>query len=91
MASTVRVLAIDGEMTLSRAAELKAQVVEALSGGQPIQLDLAAVSEIDTAGVQLLLLARQLAEQQGLTLAWGPPNPVVDEALRFLRLEEVRA
>ncbi|CAD5374662.1 Anti-sigma-factor antagonist (STAS) domain protein [Rubrivivax sp. A210] len=58
---------IEGEMTIFRAAEL-AQALQA--GPPPAELDLSGVTEIDCAGLQLLLLAKKkaLADKRALSL-----------------------
>lgn len=59
------VLRIEGECTIYRAAELKQSVLAALEQSEAsINIDLSAVSEIDTAGIQLLLLAKKTATLQ---------------------------
>jgi len=69
------VLRIEGDMTIYRAAELKQTLLAALDGGLPLVLDLSAVSELDTSGVQLLMLAKHHAQQsrQGLILLGHSP------------------
>jgi anti-sigma B factor antagonist len=50
---------VAGPMTIHNAMELKCQFMEALSVSQHLQLDLATVTEIDAAGLQLLIMAKQ--------------------------------
>jgi anti-anti-sigma factor len=66
--SAVQELAIDGELSIYRAAELRQWFDSSLQPGGAVQIDLAEVSEIDTAGAQLLIAARRLAQQRGCTL-----------------------
>jgi anti-anti-sigma factor len=61
-ASTLR---IEGEMSIYRAAEFKAVLLDALAQSNELEIDLSAVSEIDSAGVQLLVLAKKTAQAQG--------------------------
>ena len=56
-ASTV--LTIEGDMNIYRAAELKQLLVTAAENATVVHVDLCDVTELDSAGVQLLLLARQ--------------------------------
>lgn len=51
----------EGEMTIYNAAALKATLQDALHKNKEIEIDLSKVSEIDTAGLQLLLLAHRAA------------------------------
>ena len=67
-------LALAGEMTIGRAAELKQSILTSLdrasgsAAGGALHLDLGGVTELDTAGVQLLLLARALADARACAL-----------------------
>ena len=61
-------LRIDGEMTVACAANLRDEILAALSSrdGAEIEVDLSGVSEIDSAGLQLMLqlkLTRMSAEE----------------------------
>jgi len=76
--SAATVLALDGELTIYRAAELRDLLTGALAGlgeGAALELNLAEVSELDSAGVQLLMAARKtaLASQRELRLVGHSP------------------
>ena len=58
---TTRQVRIDGELTIYRADEIKSLLLEALAEPGDLELDLSGVSEIDTAGLQLLMLAKKTA------------------------------
>ena len=60
---------IDGEATLSTAAVLKALLVEWLAAGKDLELDLAAVEEIDIAALQLLWAVPREAARMGVQLS----------------------
>ena len=80
-------LALEGEMTIRRAAELKPLLQPALAHPGGVRLDLAAVSEIDTTGLQLLLATKQAVQ------ADGRPFVLTDSSLKYYRdstAEEVR-
>jgi anti-anti-sigma factor len=47
---------IEGEMTIFTAAELKEELIDNLGNCSDIEIDLSRVSEMDTSGLQLLLL-----------------------------------
>lgn len=55
---------IDDEMTIYTAAEHKQTLLAHLEDCQEMELDLASVSEMDSAGLQVLLLTKQHAESQ---------------------------
>lgn len=76
-------LRIEGELTIFRVTELKPQV---LGLPRPEKIDLAGVTEIDTAGVQLLMLAKReaLAQQQNLRLI--NHSPAVIEVFELLNV-----
>ena len=79
-------LPIEGEMTIYRAAELKETLVEAIDRGAQLEIDLSAVTEVDTAGVQLLVLARKLAQSKQQELRLTAHSPAVLEAIELLNL-----
>ncbi|WP_088279346.1 lipid asymmetry maintenance protein MlaB [Ideonella sp. A 288] len=54
-------LRVEGELTIFRVAELKPML---LGNAALTELDLSGVCEIDTAGLQLLMVARRQAEAQ---------------------------
>jgi len=66
-AATARAsLRIEGELTIYTAADTKTRLVEALAAAdRGLDIDLAEVSEIDSAGLQLLLLAKREAAARG--------------------------
>ncbi|NDY91459.1 STAS domain-containing protein [Ideonella livida] len=73
-------LALDGRLTIHMAADLQTRLALALAGGME-RLDLRAVDEIDTAGVQLLLACDQTLRAQGRRLQVLHPSPPVVEVL----------
>lgn len=83
------VVHIEGEMTVYRAAELKPLVLEPLETDAELQLDLSAVSELDTAGLQLLLLARREALAHAGSCRLLAPSQAVAEVLAMLQLDEL--
>lgn len=69
----------EGEMTIYTAADNKANLAAALNGNKALEIDLSGVSEMDTAGLQLLILAKQEALQRGVDLhIRGHATAVVD-------------
>jgi anti-sigma B factor antagonist len=72
-------LRIEGELTIYRAAELKGTLLAAVAEHETLDIDLSAVTEFDTAGVQLLLLAKRAAAARRHTLRLvGHSTPVID-------------
>jgi anti-anti-sigma factor len=80
------VVRIDGEISIYRAAELKQVLLTSLEQTQELELDLAAVTELDTAGVQILMLVKRqaLATQRKLHLV--AHSPAVLEVFELLNL-----
>lgn len=54
---------IEGEMTIYNAIEIKKGLDQCIGGAGDIRMDLSQVSEIDTSGAQLLLLAKREARR----------------------------
>lgn len=88
-ASAAFAVALDGELTIYRAAELKPVLLDALHGASAPAFDLSGVTEIDTAGVQLLLLAQREAAAAGARLRLVAPSAAVRDALQLLALESL--
>lgn len=80
------VLRIEGEMTIYRADELKQSLLAAIRQAHVLEIDLSAVSEIDTAGVQLLMLASKVAQAQGNAVRLVDHSAAVVEAFELLNL-----
>lgn len=69
---------IDGELIVDVAAELFRDLETALAGGAALDLDLSGVTEIDTAGLQLLLMTKAEARSRGVALSLvGCSTPVL--------------
>lgn len=56
---TGRRLALSGELTIYSVAEVKTTLAEAMHEGGELEVDLAGISDIDTAGLQLMLIAKR--------------------------------
>lgn len=79
-------LTIDGEFGIYRAAELKPQILaHVIDIDEPV-LALGNVTEIDAAGLQLLLFARREAASRGKSLRVSSASPVVEEVLHVAGL-----
>lgn len=83
-AITLPRLAVEGELTIYVAADMKPRLAGLLaeieqSGERRGEIDLSLVSEIDSAGLQLLLLAKREAVARGIGLALcGHSQAVID-------------
>jgi anti-anti-sigma factor len=74
-------LRIEGELTIFRAAELKPVL---LAEDAPDVIDLSGVTELDTAGLQLLMLAKKTALARGHELRLVGHSPAVLEVFELL-------
>jgi anti-sigma B factor antagonist len=85
-----KALRIEGELTIYRAAELcdvlKGSLAAVPESGT-LALDLSAVTEMDSAGAQLLIAAQKSAAATGRALRVAGASAAVDEVLAILRLE----
>lgn len=76
----------DGELTIVTAAERYQLLCSALASASQIGLDLSRVTEFDTAGLQLLLLARREATLRGATVTLLDPSEAVRAGLSIVHL-----
>lgn len=72
--------------TIYNAAALKHQLLEAVAGATAIELDLSLIGEMDTAGIQLLVLAKREAQRRGGTLRIVAHSPAVREVLELYNM-----
>lgn len=61
-------LNIEGDMTIYTAAEMKGELMTHMTQPCEREIDVSEVSEMDSAGLQLLILAKREAERQGTSL-----------------------
>ena len=80
------VLKVTGELTIYHAAEAKLRLDEELARDPSMELDLAEVTELDTAGAQLLLWLKRTGRNQGQAIAFANHSPAVLEVLDQLNL-----
>jgi anti-sigma B factor antagonist len=84
---TERRFVIDDELTIVTATEQKERLLAVLGDGVAVRVDLSAVSDLDTAGLQVLLLARDEGARLGLPVRFTDPSPAVTEVLALTRLD----
>lgn len=84
---TSTTLRLSGECTIYHAASAKESLLGDSKGfDKTVQLHLEQISEIDTAGVQLLLMLQKCVQQAGGTLRLQSSNETVDQVLRIFNL-----
>lgn len=77
------------EMTIYGAARIKGDLLAAVEQHPEIELDLSGVEEIDSAGVQLLLLAKREAMRADKTLRLVRHSPAVQEIFGLFNLSAI--
>lgn len=80
-------LVFDGPMTIYNANEIKAQLMNGLQAAPIVELDLSHVNEMDTAGFQLLVMAKRESQRQGHTLRIIAHSPAVREVIDFYNMD----
>lgn len=84
--TATKTLRLDGELTIYCAAELKAQLMEAWGGDAPLEVDLSGITEVDGAGLQLLILAKREALRSGKSVRFVGHSPAVLEVIDLANL-----
>ncbi|WP_421683098.1 STAS domain-containing protein [Stutzerimonas urumqiensis] len=75
-----------GELCVFHAAELKPHLLAIVQADADREIDLAQISEVDTAGIQLLLLAKREAARLGGRLAFVNHSEPLLDAIGLLNL-----
>ncbi|WP_338521933.1 STAS domain-containing protein [Pseudomonas batumici] len=79
-------LGIEGEMTIYTAAQLYAELAPFLERASALEIDLSQVTEIDGAGLQLLMLAKRETLRTGVALQLRGHSPAVLEVFELCDL-----
>ena len=83
---TTTVLPIVGEMTIYRSQELKQLLLAPLDHSATLEIDLSGVTELDTCGLQLLMLTKKTAQTKQSVLRLTGHSPAVLEVFELLNL-----
>jgi anti-anti-sigma factor len=75
-----------GEMTVYAAANIMNKLIAAIDSAENVEIDLSQISEIDTTGAQLLILAKRHAERTDKQLQLVSYSPSVRELIDVYRL-----
>ncbi len=76
-------LTLSGELTIYTAATLKERLVRELGEPGPMEIDLGKVSELDTAGFQVLYGLRRACARIGKDLKISSPSQTVREVFEL--------
>lgn len=82
----LRRLALEGELNIYAVATLKDKLLAPIDSGAEVEMDLARVSDIDSAGLQLLILAKRHAATHGASLRLVGHSRPVQELLELYNL-----
>ena len=78
---TAQLFKIDSDLTINTARDTAAALLSLLQDKKDLEIDLSAVSEIDSAGLQLLIAAKRAATAAGCQLAFAGHSPAVLDIL----------
>lgn len=74
---------IDGELTIYTASDLAAQLLPRLGATPQMQIDLSQITEMDGAGLQLLIMVTREASRAGTALTLTGHSKAVLETLQL--------
>lgn len=84
--SSSQLLSLTEDLTIYNALEQKHRLLDALGGADELELDLMQVREIDTAGLQLLILLKKEAQRAGKRLSIVAHSQSVRSVIDFCNL-----
>lgn len=79
-------IAIADDMTIYNAVAQKQQLIDALVAHPQLEIDLSAIAEIDTAGIQLLILVKREARRLDKRITIVAHSQAVSEVVDFFNL-----
>lgn len=79
-------ITVEGDLGIYHAAEIKQQLVDGLRAHPVLELDLSHVGEMDTAGFQLLALAKEESLRLGSVLRIVGHSSAVREVIEFFNM-----
>ena len=83
---STQLLTLTEDLTIYHALEQKHRLLDALSSADELELDLMQVGDIDTAGLQLLILLKKDAQRTGKRLAIVAHSQAVRAVIDFCNL-----
>lgn len=82
-------IALDADLRIGAAPALRDTLLAALGGGTPVELDGTTVSQVDTAGLQVLAAFSRDARAAGLALSWTGASDSLRRGVAVLGLHEL--
>jgi anti-sigma B factor antagonist len=83
-----RIQVMEGPLTIYTASEQKDVLLSLFPLAHEVELDLSNVDELDSAGLQLLILIKHESFKEGSQLVLSNPSAAVIEALRLSGLDD---
>ncbi|TKK30441.1 sulfate transporter [Pseudomonas sp. CFBP13528] len=83
-----RIQVMEGPLTIYTASEQKDVLLSLFPLAHEVELDLSNVDELDSAGLQLLILIKRESFKDGSQLVLSNPSAAVIEALRLSGLDD---
>ena len=84
--SAVTRINIEGELSIFAAAALKQRLLDAIGAGAEVEVDLSQVSEMDSAGIQLMVAAKREAAARNQPLRFTGHSPAVFDLIELYDL-----
>ena len=84
--STATRIGIEGELNIFSATALRQRLLDTISSSKEIEVDLSQVSEIDSAGVQLMVAAKREATARSKPLSFTGYSPAVLDLIELYDL-----
>ncbi len=84
--SSSQPLVVSNDLTIYHALELKPTLLDALATTQELELNLSQVSEMDTAGLQLLILLKKEAQRAGKCVRIVAHSQAVSSIIDFCNM-----
>lgn len=86
--SDIQHMRLAGEVTVFSAAAIRHQLLAALDDARDVEVDLSQVTEIDSAGVQLIVAAKREAAARNKDLHFSGCSGVVLDVIGLLGLSQ---
>jgi len=86
MPNNVTHIEIKSELSIYTVAALRQQLLDALDGAAEVDVDLSEVSEMDSAGMQLMVAAKREAALRDKALRFSGHSPAVFDVLELCQL-----
>jgi len=81
-------ITIEGDMTIYTAAEMKQELLSATDKCKRIEMDLSGISELDSAGFQLLLQLKRMGKSDDIEVLLESHSPAVLDVLNLYGMDQ---